>query len=50
MLIIVIPSNYRLADKSMKLNVNVILGFQNIIGLLISLVSKDHQVLFTCLI
>lgn len=35
------PIGCSLADKSKHLNVNVVLGFQNIIGLLIATLSKS---------
>lgn len=35
----------RLSDKSRKMNVNVVMGFQNIIGLIISTMSKFWHVL-----
>jgi hypothetical protein len=34
-------NEFRLTDKTMKLNVNVVLGFQNVIAILISFVSKN---------
>ena len=36
-------NEFRLTDKTMKLNVNVVLGFQNVIAILISFVSKKSN-------
>ena len=39
-----IESVSRLADKSLRLNVNVVLGFQNVIGIIISVISNIESI------
>lgn len=41
--ILLMMIGYRLADKSKKLNVNAVMGIQNMIAIVISSISKKYQ-------